>query len=159
MVGLAGANDNSLSADDGVGIAPSASVYSMKIAFNADRPGLTCGLLPFGDDDFCIEDDDWIAGIDWAADNSVGVLSMSFAANPSSSVVAALSYAYNDDDVLLLAGLGNEPGHPDGLVESSWVMGVGGVSDDTTRTYDVNLQHWEIGGYSGGWTTEADWEL
>ena len=126
MVGLAGANDNSLSANDGVGIAPSASVYSMKIAFNADRPGLTCGLLPFGDDDFCIEDDDWIAGIDWAADNGVGVLSMSFATNPSVSVVAALSYAYNNDDVLLLAGLGNDPDHTDGLVESPWVMGVGG---------------------------------
>ena len=65
-------------------------------------------MLPFGDDDFCIEDDDWIAGIDWAADNSVGVLSMSFATNPSVSVVAALSYAYNNDDVLLLAGLGND---------------------------------------------------
>ena len=156
MAGLAGANDNSLSADDGVGVAPSASGYSMKIAFNADRPGLTCGLLPFGDNSFCIEDDDLIAGIDWAAANGVGVLSMSFGMNPSVSVVAALSYAYNDDDVLLLAALGNEPGDPDGLVESPWVMGVGGVSDDTHRTYDVNLQHWEIGGYSGGLTTAAD---
>lgn len=156
MVGLAGANDNSLSAADGVGVAPSASVYSMKIAFNADRPGLTCGLLPFGDDDFCIEDDDWIAGIDWAADNSVGVLSMSFGAKPSVSVVAALSYAYNNDDILLLAALGNDSDDTDGLVKSPWVMGVGGVSDDTTRTFDVNLQHWEIGGYSGGLTTEAD---
>ena len=156
MAGLAGANDNSLSAGDGVGIAPSASVYSMKIAFNADRPGLTCGLLPFGDDSFCIEDDDLIAGIDWAADNSVDVLSMSFVTNPSVSVIAALSYAYNDDDVLLLAALGNEPGQPAGLVESPWVMGVGGVSDDINRTHDVNLQHWEIGGYSGGLTTAAD---
>ena len=69
---------------------------------------------------------------------------------------AALSYAYNDDDVLLLAGLGNDPGQPDGLVESPWVMGVGGVSDDINRTHDVNLQHWEIGGYSGGLTTAAD---
>lgn len=34
-------------------------------------------------------------------------------------------------------------------------MGVGGVSDDTNRTHDVNLQHWEIGGYSGGRTTRA----
>lgn len=156
MVGLAGANDNSLSANDGVGIAPSASVYSMKVAFNADRPGLTCGLLPLDDDDFCIESDDWIAGIDWAADNSVGVLSMSFTAKPSVSVVAALSYAYNNDDVLLLAALGNDSDAVDGLVKSPWVMGVGGVSDDITRTQDVNLRYWEIGGYSGGLTTLAD---
>ena len=156
MVGLAGANDNSLPANDGVGIAPSASVYSMKVAFNADRPGLTCGLLPIGDDSFCVESDDLIAGIDWAADNGVDVLSMSFAGNPSVSVIAALSYAYNNDDVLLLASLGNDSGDPDGYVESPWVMGVGGVSDDTNRTYHVNLQHWEIGGYSGGLTTEAD---
>lgn len=156
MVGLAGANDNSLPANDGVGIAPSASVYSMKIAFNADRPGLTCGLpIPMDDDTYCIEADDLIAGIDWAADNGVDVLSMSFGMNPSVSIIAALSYAYNDDDVLLLAGLGNVAGDPDGLVESPWVMGVGGVSDDTNRTHDVNLQHWEIGGYSGGRTTRA----
>ena len=123
MADLTGANDNSLAADDGVGIAPSASIYSMKIAFNADRPGLTCGLLPFGDDTICLEDDDLVAGIDWAAHNGVDVLSMSFVTNPSTSVTAALSYAYNNDDVLLLAGLGNDAADPDGLVASGTLAG------------------------------------
>lgn len=152
MTGLVGANDNSIHS---VGISPLALTYSMKVAFNALRPGLTCGTFPFWDDEDCFEDEDIVAALDWASDEGLDVVSMSFVANVGTSVIAALSYAYNSYDVLLLAGVGNKAGEPTDIMSSPWVMGVGGMYNDSTVSVGAYPQYWEIGGFSGGRTLRA----
>ena len=84
MAGLIGANDNSIGT---VGIAPAALTYSMKVAFNADRPGLSCPWPGWWwDDRYCVEDDDWLAALDWASSNGLDVVSMSFVADVNTAV-------------------------------------------------------------------------
>jgi subtilisin family serine protease len=149
MVGLVGANDNDW---DEVGIAPFAKTYSMKVGFNAARS--PCGFTIF-EGDQCFEDDDWVAGIDWAIVNNLDVLSMSFVANPGGSVEAALLAAYFTHDILLVAAVGNHSGHTDELVKLSWVMGVGAAKSDTAFTYAAHPSRVEVVGRDGFETLNA----
>lgn len=151
MTGLIGMNDN----DSGwVGIAPFAQIYSMKVVHS-------CLILNCGGDGYAIGDWAFVDALDYAAMNDFDVASMSLAIRTGlfdgwsgSAVEDALYQTYNDHDVLLLAASGN-PGHEDHqwLVEKSYVMGVGGINNDSTN-YGLD-EHEDISALSGGITTEA----
>lgn len=144
MTGLAGANDNSFGA---VGIMPKGLTVSMKIAQNCYITN-GCG----GGDSFEIEDDDLYYGIEWATQNGVDVLSMSFSGGSYGlSVENAFHDAYTTHDVLLVSSTGNTSGGGSFPQSYSEVMGIGGINADGSN-YGVNANE-EVSGYAGGRTT------
>ncbi|MFO7893706.1 MAG: S8 family serine peptidase [Longimicrobiales bacterium] len=144
MTGLVGANDNSFGRQ---GIAPEATVYSLKISFNTYPSGRgTCGGV---ESTFCVEDDDILAALNWATYNNLDVLSMSFAGYGAPAIMDALDDAYNYGDVLLLSALGNsEEDDPDYYSANGSVMGVASVdADGNYRRFIVVVQ--PISDFSG----------
>lgn len=101
MAGLAGANDNNIG---NVGVMPEGLTVSMKIAQNC----YITGGCANDNNDYNIESDDFYWSIEWARNNNIDVLSMSFiTSGVSSSVYNSLYDAYHTDDILLLAATGN----------------------------------------------------
>jgi len=151
MSGYAGANDNNSFV---VGIAPDALVVSMKLFISCfSDAGVDCE----GDDTALIEDDDFQAALDWAIDNDLDVVSMSWgttggigSSGMSTVSEIMLDAAYNND-VLLLASTGNDgESDPEFPVPFDAVMGVGGLLDDGTSVH--KNAHEEVSALSGGWT-------
>src|SRR5688500_17076349 len=106
MVGLAGANDNGIGY---VGMAPFATTYSMKIAWNTYVSG-GCGGWPSDETIWCLEDDDFVRAVDYAAARRFQVLSMSFSEDGDGDVYRALATARNSYGVFLVAATGNTVG-------------------------------------------------
>ncbi len=150
MAGLAGANDNNTGK---VGIMPEGFTYSMKIVFNSYVDGRHCGFSPYSDYEYCIETDDFVAAVDWASSQNLDVLSMSFAGVFDSSVHDALSSAYYDHDILLLAAAGNKPDDAQDLIKQDYVMAVAAVNSSGTNLY--NTAYAEVSGFAHGYTTVA----
>lgn len=149
MAGLVGANDNN---HGYVGIAPQATTYSMKIAWNTHISG-HCGDNPFNDSGYCIEDDDFVRAINWAASQRLHVLSMSFLGNTSSDVYRALSTARNSYGVFLVAGLKNYADQPEGPAHYDIVMGVAGVDAAGNNLFTTASR--DVSGFAGGATLSA----
>lgn len=150
MVGLVAANDNGLGY---VGIAPFATTYSMKIAWNTYVQG-HCGDYPWDENYFCVENDDLIRAVDYAAARRFSVLSMSFAGDQNSDFYRALSIARNTYGVFLVAATGNTVGAA-ALEPASFdvVMGVGGVDSAGNNMYSTAAR--DVSGYAGGATMSA----
>lgn len=157
MAGLVGANDNNTGS---VGIAPFAEVYSMKIAHNCDH--VQCSFLPPSNWFADWQTHDWalINAFDYAANNGLDVLSMSWAQATfpgdgwdGSAVEDAMYDAYHTHDILLLSSTGNEEGEGDWVEEKPFVMGIGGMKGDST-SFGVE-QHEEVSAWSGGLTTDV----
>ena len=148
MAGLVGMNDNNVGY---VGIMPEGLTISMKIAQNC-RITTGCANDSYT---FKIESDDFYHAVRWASfSGNVDVLSMSFGSSSiGSSVYGALYDAYHDHDILLLAGTGNIPSDPEGLVEIDFVMGVGGLNPNGGHYGKDN--HEDVSGLSSGRTTGA----
>ena len=102
MTGLGGQNDNNIQF---VGIAPEALSISQKVAWNKQ---LFYGLGAA--DSYVLENDDLLAGVDWALNNDVNIISMSFTGYFSNIFKIVLQFAYEDFDVLLLSGERNSSG-------------------------------------------------
>lgn len=147
MAGLVGANDNNVG---GVGIAPYATTYSMKVAWNTHIRG-HCGDNPFNESSYCIETDDYLRAIDYAALNRFQVLNISFSTNSNSDAYRALSAAYHTYGVFLVASTGNTVGgaaqYP---ANFDVVMGVGGVDSLGNNLYSTAAR--DVSGYHIGWT-------
>ncbi|HEU4556791.1 MAG TPA: S8/S53 family peptidase [Longimicrobium sp.] len=153
MVGLVGANDNDFPMDAaGVGIAPYATTYSMKIAWNTYIHG-DCGS--WGDENiWCIEDDDFLRSINYAAAKKLHVLSMSFKEDGNSDIYRAMSTAYHTHGVFLLASTGNTMGGSAQQPASyDVVMGVGGVDAAGNNLYSTASR--DVSGFAGGVTLAA----
>jgi hypothetical protein len=152
MVGLVAGNDNGLGY---VGIAPFATTYSMKIAWNTRVPGQGyCGDYPWNESAYCIENDDFVRTVDYAAARRFSVLSMSFTGGFNSDVYRALSVARNTYNVFLVAATGNNVG--DGPKEPSSfdvVMGIAGVDAAGNNMYSTAAR--DVSGYAGGATMSA----
>ncbi len=135
--GIVGQNDNN---HGYVGIAPLATTYSMKIAWNTYVHG-HCNENPFHDYFYCIETDDFARAVDYAAAGRFHVLSMSLASDYSSDIYRALATARNSYGVLPMAATGNE--QADGPQEpASWdvVMGVAGVDAAGNNVYSTHAR-------------------
>ncbi|HEU4556792.1 MAG TPA: S8 family serine peptidase [Longimicrobium sp.] len=149
MVGLVGANDNDVG---GVGIAPYATTYSMKVAWDTHIRG-HCGDNPFNDSSYCIENDDYIRAINYAAAQRFHVLLISFSKGSNSDVYRALSTAYHTYGVFLVASTGNTVGgsaqYP---ANYDVVMGVGGVDVSGNNLYSTAAR--DVSGYAGGYTLQ-----
>ncbi|HEV2735482.1 MAG TPA: S8 family serine peptidase [Longimicrobiaceae bacterium] len=150
MAGLVGQNDN----DKGyVGIAPQATTYSMKVRWNTYIHG-HCGDNIFGNNGGCMEDDDLIRAINYAASRRLHVLSMSFAGDYSSDVYRALATARNSYGVFLVAGTGNTVG-ASAKEPASYdvVMGIAGVDVAGNNVYSTAAR--DVSGFAGGLTLGA----
>jgi hypothetical protein len=149
MVGLVGANDNDVG---GVGMAPFATTYSMKVAWNTHIRG-HCGDNPFNDNSYCIEEDDYIRAINYAAQNRFHVLNISFSKGADSDVYRALAAAYNTYGVFIIASTGNTVGgsaqYP---ANYDVVMGVGGVDAAGNNLHSTAAR--DVSGYAGGLTLQ-----
>ncbi|HEX2081539.1 MAG TPA: S8 family serine peptidase [Longimicrobium sp.] len=145
MTGLVGANDNALGS---VGIMPDGLTISMKIISNDFVSGSGCGYTRTD----CIEDDDFVGGIDWAMRNRLDVLSMSFTTQFGSSVFNALKSAYDNYDIFLVAATGN-PNQPSGgePVEFNFVYGAAGL--DASGNNFGHQVYKDFAALSGGYTT------
>lgn len=143
MVGLAGADDNDI---ETVGVAPEASVYSVKVAAN-------CNVATYCDgDEFEIEDDDLVAAFDWAAGEGIEVISMSFGADVGFTVEATMENLYDNHDVLLVAAVPNEGQNvSEDIVEESEVLGVSAFMSDGSA-WGEGSDHDEVAGYPGNGT-------
>jgi hypothetical protein len=152
MVGLVASNDNSLGY---VGIAPFATTYSMKMAWNTRVSGQGhCGDNPFNEDSYCVENDDFVRTVDYAAARRFSVLSMSFGGDHNSDVYRALSIARNTYGVFLVASTGNTVGgSPEEPASYDVVMGVGGVDSAGNNLYSTAER--DVSGYAGGATMAA----
>jgi hypothetical protein len=150
MVGLVGANDNGIGY---VGIAPFATTYSMKIAWNTRIEG-HCGFGPWGESSYCLENDDFTRAVDYAAARRFSVLSMSFSSDYNSDVYRALATARNSYGVFLVAATGNTVGGaPEEPASFDVVMGVAGVDAAGNNMYSTAAR--DVSGYAGGATTYA----
>lgn len=150
VTGIVGENDNNIGY---VGIAPMALTYSMKVAWNTNITG-HCGDDIFGDDAYCIESDDVIRAVDYAAARRFQVLSMSFTGDLNSDAYRAMATARNTYGVFLVAATGNTPGA--GPVEPASfdvVMGVAGVDAAGNNLYSTAAR--DVSGYAGGATLAA----
>ncbi len=148
MVGLVGANDNDVGS---VGIAPFATTYSMKAVWNTYIRGY-CGSYPWDESTACLETDDYLRAIDYAAVNRMHVLSISMSASSSSSdEYRALSAAYHTYGVVVVSSTGNTVGgaarYP---ANYDVVMGVGGVDAAGNNLYNTAAR--EVSGYYSGVT-------
>lgn len=150
MVGLAGANDNGIGY---VGIAPFATTYSMKIAWNTRVEG-HCGFGPWDESSYCLENDDFTRAVDYAAARRFSVLSMSFGSDYNSDVYRALATARNSYDVFLVAATGNTVGAA-AIEPASFdvVMGVAGVDAAGNNLYSTAAR--DVSGFAGGATMGA----
>lgn len=150
MVGLVAANDNGIGY---VGIAPFATTYSMKIAWNTRVEG-HCGFGPWDETSYCLENDDFTRAVDYAAARRFSVLSMSFGSDYNSDVYRALATARNSYGVFLVAATGNTPGAA-AIEPASFdvVMGVAGVDAAGNNIYSTAAR--DVSGYAGGATTYA----
>lgn len=135
VTGVVGENDNN---HGYVGIAPMATTYSMKIAWNTNIQG-HCRDDYFGDSVYCIENDDFVRAVDYAAARRFHVLSMSFTSpNLNSDVYRALATARNSYGVVLLAGTGNTVGGtPQEPASFDVVTGVAGVDAAGNNMYST----------------------
>jgi hypothetical protein len=150
MVGLVAANDNGLGY---VGMAPFATTYSMKVAWNTRVVGW-CGDYPWNESAYCLENDDFVRAVDYAAARRLGVLSMSFTGSFNSDVYRALSVARNTWGVFLVAATGNTVGgSPKEPASFDVVMGVAGVNAAGTNMYSTAAR--DVSGYAGGATMSA----
>jgi hypothetical protein len=137
LAGVVGQNDNNYGY---VGIAPMGITYSMKIAWNTYIHG-SCGngWDDIGNDSaYCIESDDFVRAVDYAAARRFHVLSMSFGGNQSSDVYRALATARNTYGVFLVAATGNTPGAA-AIEPASFdvVMGIAGVDAAGNNLYST----------------------
>jgi hypothetical protein len=152
LVGLVASNDNGLGY---VGIAPRATTYSMKIAWNTRVPDQGwCGDYPWNESAYCIENDDFVRTVDYAAARRFSVLSMSFTGGFNSDVYRALSVARNTYGVFLVAATGNTVG--DSAKEPASfdvVMGIAGVDAAGNNMYSTAAR--DVSGYAGGATMSA----
>ena len=149
MVGLVGANDNDVG---GVGIAPYATTYSMKVAWNTHIRGY-CGDSPWNESSYCIENDDYVRAIDYAARNQFHVLNISFSKSSDSDVYRALSTAHHSYGVFLVASTGNTVGGSAQYPAAyDVVMGVGGVDAEGNNLHSTAAR--DVSGYAGGRTLQ-----
>jgi hypothetical protein len=150
MVGLAGENDNGIGY---VGMAPYATTYSMKIAWNTRVQG-HCGFGPTDESQYCLENDDFTRAVDYAAARRFSVLSMSFGSDFNSDVYRALATARNSYGVFLVAATGNTVGAA-AIEPASFdvVMGVAGVDAAGNNVYSTAAR--DVSGYAGGATMGA----
>ncbi|HEX8831464.1 MAG TPA: S8/S53 family peptidase, partial [Longimicrobium sp.] len=150
MVGLVASNDNGIGY---VGIAPFATTYSMKIAWNTYITG-HCRDDVFGNTTYCIENDDFARAVDYAAARRFSVLSMSFKHNGNSDLYRALATARNTYGVFLVAATGNTVG---GAAEEpasyDVVMGIAGVDAAGNNLYSTAAR--DVSGFAGGATMGA----
>ena len=150
MVGLVASNDNGIGY---VGIAPFATTYSMKIAWNTHVSG-HCGDNPFNDSSYCLEDDDFARAVNYAAARRFSVLSMSFIGGFGSDVYRALATARNSYGVFLVAGTGNTVGgSPQEPASFDVVMGIAGVDAAGNNVYSTAAR--DVSGFAGGATMGA----
>lgn len=150
MVGLAGSNDNGIGY---VGMAPFATTYSMKIAWNTRVEG-HCGSSPFNESAYCIENDDFTRAVDYAAARRFSVLSMSFTTGGNSDVYRALATARNSYGVFLVAATGNTVGAgPQEPASYDVVMGIAGVDAAGNNMYSTAAR--DVSGFAGGATMAA----
>lgn len=150
MVGLVAGNDNGLGY---VGIAPFATTYSMKVAWNTRVAG-HCGDYPWNESAYCVENDDLVRSVDYAAARRLGVLSMSFTGDQNSDFYRALSVARNTWGVFLVGATGNTVGgSPKEPASFDVVMGVAGVDAAGNNMYSTAAR--DVSGYAGGATTTA----
>ncbi len=133
VAGVVGENDNN---HGYVGIAPFATTYSMKIAWNTHIHG-NCGGW-FADSAYCIEDDDFVRAVNYAAYRRFHVLSMSFGGSQGSDVYRALATARNSYGVFLVAATGNTVGAA-AVEPASFdvVVGVAGVDAAGNNMYST----------------------
>jgi hypothetical protein len=150
MTGLAGANDNGIGY---VGMAPFATTYSMKIAWNTYVTG-GCGGWPSSETTWCLEDDDFVRAVDYAAARRFSVLSMSFSEDGDGDVYRALATARNSYGVFLVGATGNTVG-ASAIEPASYdvVMGVAGVDAAGNNLYSTAAR--DVSGYAGGATMGA----
>ena len=145
MVGLVASNDNNIGK---VGIAPFATTYSMKIAWNTRVQG-HCGDYPWNESAYCLESDDFVRAVDYAAARRFSVLSMSFTGDFSSDSYRALSVARNTYGVFLVGATGNTVGgSPKEPASFDVVMGVAGVDAAGNNLYSTAAR--DVSGYAGG---------
>lgn len=150
MVGLVASNDNGIGY---VGIAPFATTYSMKIAWNTHVSG-HCGDNPFNEASYCLEDDDFVRAVNYAAARQFSVLSMSFTGSQNSDVYRALATARNSYGVFLVAATGNTPGAgPLEPASFDVVMGIAGVDAAGNNVYSTAAR--DVSGFAGGATMGA----
>lgn len=150
MVGLVAANDNGLGY---VGIAPFATTHSMKIAWNTRVAGW-CGDYPWDESAYCVENDDLVRAVDYAAARRFSVLSMSFTGDQNSDFYRALSVARNTYGVFLVGATGNTVGgSPKEPASFDVVMGVAGVDAAGNNLYSTAAR--DVSGYAGGATMAA----
>ncbi|HEX7239606.1 MAG TPA: S8 family serine peptidase, partial [Longimicrobiaceae bacterium] len=150
MAGLVGENDNNIGY---VGIAPMATTYSMKIAWNTYISG-HCDNAYFSDTKFCIENDDFARAVDYAASRGFHVLSMSFKNGGNSDVYRALATARNSYGVFLVASTGNTPGGSAQEPASyDVVMGVAAVDAVGNNMYSTAAR--DVSGFYYGETMVA----
>ncbi len=154
MVGLVGANDNDFPMDlPGVGIAPDATTYSMKVIWNTYIRG-HCGDAFWTDYVACLETDDFIRAVNYAAFNGFDVLSISFFTSSNSDHYRALSTAYHTYGVFIVGATGNMVG---GVAQYpaafDVVMGVGGVDAAGNNLHSTAAR--DVSGFAGGTTLAA----
>ncbi|HXU31273.1 MAG TPA: S8/S53 family peptidase [Thermoanaerobaculia bacterium] len=150
MVGLVASNDNGTGY---VGIAPFATTYSMKIAWNTYITG-HCGDNIFGNDTYCLESDDFARAVNYAAARRFSVLSMSFTGDFNSDVYRALATARNSYGVFLVAATGNTVGGSSQEPASfDVVMGIAGVDAAGNNLYSTAAR--DVSGFAGGATMGA----
>lgn len=150
MVGLVASNDNGIG---NVGIAPFATTYSMKIAWNTYING-HCDDAYFSNTRYCIEDDDFARAVNYAAARRFSVLSMSFTGSQNSDVYRALATARNSYGVFLVAGTGNDVGAgPEEPASFDVVMGIAGVDAAGNNVYNTAAR--DVSGFAGGATMSA----
>ncbi|HEX2206967.1 MAG TPA: S8 family serine peptidase [Longimicrobium sp.] len=150
LAGIVGENDNGIGY---VGLAPFATTYSMKLAWNTHVHG-HCGDNPWNDSSYCIEDDDFIRTVNYGASRGMHVLSMSFTGEGGSDVYRALSTAFYTYGVFLVAATGNTVG-ASAKEPASYdvVMGVAGVDAAGNNMYSTAAR--DVSGYAGGATLAA----
>ncbi len=147
IVGIVGANDNDVG---GVGIAPYATTYSMKVAWNTYIRG-HCADEFWTDYVYCIETDDYLRAINYAAAQRFQVLNISFSTNSNSDDYRALSTAYHTYGVFIVASTGNTVGGSAQYPAAyDVVMGAGGVDAAGNSLYSTAAR--DVAGYSTGWT-------
>ena len=150
MVGLVASTDNGIGY---VGIAPFATTHSMKTVWNTRVSG-HCGDYPWNESAYCLENDDFVRTVDYAAARRFSVLSMSFTGDQNSDVYRALSLARNTYGVFLVAATGNTVGgSPKEPASFDVVMGIAGVDAAGNNMYSTAAR--DVSGYAGGATMAA----
>lgn len=150
VTGVIGENDNNTGY---VGIAPLATTYSMKIAWNTYIHG-HCGDNIFGNTTYCIEDDDFIRAVNYAAYHDFDVLSMSFTSDLGGDAYRALVTARTYYGVLPLAATGNTVGGaPQKPASFDVVMGIAGVDAAGNNMYSTAAR--DVSGFTGPATLAA----